>query len=92
MLSNSQNLERISSFRGLRQITTLQLSHNPQLVSIDGFARTTTDSFATGNVYIYNNPRLCYVLNELSNREYWMVSRLQLQKDDNYYLYWWQLF
>lgn len=71
---HSQNLERISGFRGLRRITTLQLSHNPQLVSIDGFSRTSDDPFTVNNIYINNNPRLCYVLNELSNMEYWRVS------------------
>lgn len=69
-----QNLERISGFRGLRQIRNLQLSHNPQLISIDGFSRTVDDMFSINNIYINNNPRLCYVLNELSDREYWMVS------------------
>lgn len=58
----------------MRQVTNFQLSHNPQLMSIDGFSRTIDDTLVINNMYINNNPLLCYVLNSLSNREYWMVS------------------
>lgn len=43
-------------------------------MSIDGFSRTTDDTLVINNMYINNNPLLCYVLNSLSNRDYWMVS------------------
>ena len=59
----------------MRRVTNFQLSHNPRLMSIDGFSRTRIDdTLVINNMYINNNPLLCYVLNSLSNREYWMVS------------------
>ena len=48
----------------------LQISHNPDLVSIDGLAGLQTVS----NMYVSNNIRHCYVLNQLSTVQYWQVS------------------
>ena len=49
---------------------TLQLTNNPDLLSVDGLAGLTTVQY----VLISNNPRLCYVLEQLSDRAYWTVS------------------
>ncbi len=48
----------------------LQISHNLDLVSIDGLAGLE----AITNMYVSNNPELCYVLDNLSDETYWEVS------------------
>jgi len=55
----------------------LQISHNLDLVCIDGLSGLQS----VGNMYISNNPRLCYILGALSNQEYWMVSNTYWNKN-----------
>ena len=66
-----QELEQIAGFQGLRYLEALQITQNPRLRSIDGLSGI----IRVQDVIIANNPNLCYILNELSNRSYW-VNRL----------------
>lgn len=76
-------MERISGFQGLRRIGTFQLTHNPWLMSIDGLSGL-QEAQISNNLYILNNMELCYILGELSNREYWMVRGEILQLERKY--------
>jgi hypothetical protein len=65
-------METISGFQGLRRLGSFQLTYNPRLVSIDGFSGLQRGQVT--NLYINNNLKLCYILDQLSDREYWTVS------------------
>ena len=74
-----QFLETISGFQRLREIGTFQMTHNGMLVSIDGFSGLQRGQVT--NLYLNNNRRLCFILGELSDREYWMVSGIYVTID-----------
>ena len=65
-------METISGFQGLRSLGTFQLTHNDKLESIDGFSGLQQGQVT--NLYLNNNLRLCFILGELSDRDYWRVS------------------
>lgn len=56
----------------MRSLGSFQLTHNPLLSSIDGFSGLQQGQVS--NLYINHNPRLCYILGEYSDRDYWSVS------------------
>ena len=66
-----QELEQIAGFQSLRYLEALQITQNPRLRSIDGLSGI----IRVQDLIIENNPNLCYILNEFSDRSYW-VNRL----------------
>ena len=60
----------ISGFQRLRYVDGLLITQNPQLVAIDGLYGVTEVNL---RVDIIDNPLLCYVIDSLSDKQFWQV-------------------
>ena len=65
-----QQLEVITGFQRLRYLEGLLITANPNLLALDGLWGIVT---VTSVVNIANNPKLCYVLDSLSDKPFWQV-------------------
>ena len=63
-------MERVSGFSRLFELRQLEVLYSGNLVSLDGLSQVQDITV----VKLTQNGQLCYILEQLSNEDYWIVS------------------